>query len=353
MTGPTGGTGRVSAAALTEFSTAVFAAAGMSPEDAATVARVLVWANLRGVDSHGVLRIPRYLDLCDRGRINPRPSMRVTHAAAALFVVDVDRAPGPVAMTHAMRQAIPKARAAGVGWGLVHETTHCATVGYYTLIAARARMAGLATVASTPNMAYHGARGAGVSMAAVAIAAPGGQRPPLMLDMSAAVAAAGKLMQARNASEAIPEGWALDRDGAPTVDSDRAALPLPLGGPKGAGLALMIECLTSLMLGHPVLSPRLLGEEAGDRHRQNALVVAVDIAALIGPEIYERQVERLAAGIKSLPRADGVDEILLPGERGDRILARRERDGIPLPPGTWRGLAAAARRFGLDLPPAL
>ena len=174
-----------------------------------------------------------------------------------------------------------------------------------------------------------------------------------MLDMSAAVAAAGKLMQARNAGEAIPEGWALDRDGAPTVDSDRAALPLPLGGPKGAGLALMIECLTSLMLGHPVLSPRLLGEEAGDRHRQNALVVAVDIAALIGPEIYERQVEQLAAGIKSLPRADGVDEILLPGERGDRILARRERDGIPLPPGTWRGLAAAARRFGLDLPPAL
>ena len=341
---------RVSAEALTNYAIEVFTATGMSPENAGTVAEVLVWANLRGVDSHGVLRIPRYLNLHDMGRMNPTPSMRITDATAATFVVDADRAPGPVAMTYAMNHAIPKAREAGIGWGLVRETSHAAAVGYYILIAAREHMAGIATVASTPNMAYHGARSAGVSTTAIAIAVPGATHPPLMLDMAAVVAAIGKLMQARNSRSPIPEGWALTADGRPTTDADEAVVPMPLGGPKGAGLALMVECLTSLLVDGPILSSKLFGAETGDRHRQNALVVAIDIAAFVDVELYGRNVDRLVAGIKSLPKADGIDEILVPGEHGDRILKERERDGIPMPPGTWKGLVAAAERFGLNLP---
>jgi LDH2 family malate/lactate/ureidoglycolate dehydrogenase len=110
----------------------LFAARGMSPEDARTVADVLVWANLRGVDSHGVSRVPRYMELFDTGEANPRPNLQVERLRSALAVVDADRAPGPVALTRAMREAIDLARDAGVAWVAVRGNVHSGAIGYYT-----------------------------------------------------------------------------------------------------------------------------------------------------------------------------------------------------------------------------
>lgn len=344
---------RVGAHELTRFGERVFMAAGMSAEHAATVAEILVWANLRGVDSHGVLRMARYLNMMDNGRLNPRPNMRLLRETPATLVIDADRAPGPVALTHAMKAAIPKARQAGICWGLVRGHSHAAAIGYYTLMAAREGMAGLSFVASTPNMAYHGARAAGVSTSAIAIAVPGAAHAPLMLDMAAAVASVGKLMHARHAGQKLPEGWALDREGNPTTDAERAALPLPLGGPKGAGLALMVECLASILVGNPIIAAALGNTEGGDIHRQNSAVIAVDIAAFTDPKQFLEDVDDVTAALKTLPRAPGVDEILAPGERGDRILAERSQSGIPLAAGTWKALSGIAARFGLDPPETL
>lgn len=344
---------RVEPGALEAFVREVFTSAGLAAADAATVADILVWANLRGVDSHGVLRVPRYLQFIDLGLARIEAEMRITIDTPSTFVLEADRAFGPVALDRAMKLAIDKARVTGLCWGLVRNTTHCGAVGYYALQAARADMAGIVFSTSIPNMAYHGARMPGVATSPIAIAVPGQDHAPVMLDMATAIAAVGKLAQARNAGLSIPEGWALTAAGEPTTDPKQAVIPMPLGGPKGAGLALMFECLTSLFVGNPLIEQELTGPEGVRRHSQNAAVIAIDIAPFIDPATYRANVDRMIAAIKTLPRAEGTDEILVPGERGDRVLVERHRDGIPLPPGTWRGLGEVAQRFAIDPPPTL
>lgn len=343
---------RVGAEALEAFAAALFAKAGTSAADARAIAEVLVWANLRGVDTHGVLRAPGYLARISGGEANPRPDMRAVVDLPAAQVLDADRAFGPVAMVRAADMAIARARRAGIAAVFVRRTTHIAAVGFYALRAAAADMLGLVVGTSRPNMAWHGARSAGVATAPIAIAAPGLDRAPLMLDMATSVASMGRIMLARDSGEALAPGQALDRGGAPTEDPFRAALPLPLGGPKGAGLALMFECLTGLLAASPLLAPAL-GPERRTAHSQNAMVLAVDVAAFTDPAGYKAEVDRLAAALKALPRAEGHDEILVPGERGDRVREERRRAGIPIPDGTWRRLEREASRLGLAMPETL
>ena len=343
------GTVTVGGAELGRFTRDVFGRAGMPDAGAALVADALVWANLRGVDSHGVLRVPRYVHWIGTGEVNPTPRLAVALETAAALVLDADRAAGPVAMSAAVEHAGRKARESGVGFVLVRGTTHTAALGYYTTVAARAGLAALALAASTPLMAYHGARAAGVSTTPISIAVPRGGGEPVVLDMSTGVVAMGKLLQASRTGEPLPEGAALDADGRPTTDPARAVVPLPLGGPKGAGLALMIECLTSLVVSNPIVAAALEGTVEGRRHRQNALVLAIDVGRFGDPGMFAGEVERLVAALKALPRAPGVDEILMPGERGHRTFARRSREGIPLPAAVVDELAAVAARVGVPM----
>ena len=338
---------RVGAAELQEFTKQVFIRVGTPSEDAALEAEVLVWANLRGVDSHGVLRIPSYLEMIDKGLMNPRPKIQVLKETAATVLIDADRALGPVVTVGAMRRAIEKARQAGIGWALIRNTTHQGAMAFYALMAAREGMAGLAIVCSPPNMAPHGARAAGVHNSPISIAVPARRRRPLVLDMATSVAAGGKLRLAVDKGVALPPGWALDKHGAPTTDAAKATILVPFGGPKGSGLAMMFETLTSLMAGNPLLEPALFGEEGAARHRQNSVVAAVDIGTFTDADAYRDHVDRLIDGLKALPRADGVGEILVPGEPEDRSAEERRRDGVPLPPGTIRNLRAVADRLGV------
>jgi ureidoglycolate dehydrogenase (NAD+) len=341
---------RVSATALETFTRQIFTHVGMPAEDAAVEAKVLVWANLRGVDSHGVLRIPWYVELADRGDMNPRPAIKVEKETPAILLLDADRAFGPVVTTLAMRRAIAKAREVGIGWVLIRNTTHQGAMAYYALMAAAEGMAGLAIVCSPPNMAPHGARAAGVHNSPISIAVPTRRHRPLCLDMATSVAAGGKLRLAVDKGIPIPEGWALDREGNPTTDAQRATILLPFGGPKGSGLAMMFETLTSLMVANPLLEPALFGQEGAARHRQNSVVAAIDIGTFTDLEDYRDRVDRLIDGLHGLPRAANAREILVSGEPEDRCMAERRRDGIPLPPGTVRNLGAVAERFGVELP---
>lgn len=344
---------RVPAAELQEFTKGVFVAAGVPSEDAALEAEVLVWANLRGVDSHGVLRIPWYLELIDRGDMNPRPNIRVERETPATVLIDGDHALGPVVTTAAMRRAIEKARAVGIGWAVIRNTTHQGAMAYYALMAAEAGMAGLAIVCSPPNMAPFGARVAGLHNSPISIAVPAGRHRPLCLDMATSVAAGGKLSLAKDKGIPLPPGWALDETGAPTTDADRAKILLPFGGYKGSGLAMMFETLTSLMVGNPLVGPFLSREAGASRHRQNSVVAAIDIGAFTDPAAYRAEVDRLIDGLRALPRADGSSEVLVPGEPEDRTTVERRRHGIPLPPGTVENLRAAAARFRVPLPPGV
>jgi len=334
---------------LRRFAAAVFARAGMSAAHAETVADALVWANLRGIDSHGVTRIPRYLEMIDVGDLDPRPALVVRVETPASVLIEADRAAGPVAMTFAMGSAVRKAKAVGVGLALVRATTHTAALGYYTLTAAHDGMAAIALAGSVPMMAYHGARAAGVSTSPISIAVPGGARGPLVLDMATSIVSMGKLIRARQIGGAIPEGWALDDHGHPTTDARTAAIPLPVGGPKGSGLSLMIECLTSLMVANPILAEALSGTAEGHRHKQNGLALAIDVARFCDPASFRDQVDRLIATLKALPRAHDDVEILMPGERARRTLEQRSRNGIPLPRSVMDELGAVAARLGVAM----
>jgi LDH2 family malate/lactate/ureidoglycolate dehydrogenase len=319
---------------------------GMPAAHAATVAEVVVWANLRGVDSHGVTRVPRYVEWIEAGVVNPRPEIRIATETVASVLIDADRAAGPVAMRAAMETAVRKARDAGIGLALVRATTHTAALGYYTQAAAREGMAAVALAGSIPNMAYHGARAPGVSTSPISIAVPGGSRGPVVLDMATGIVSLGRLAQARRSGLPIPEGWALDNEGRPTTDPRQAEIPLPMGGPKGSGLALMIELLTSVLVSNPILAETVGKPAQGRRHRQNGLVLALDVSRYGDPAAFGREVDRLVAALKGLPHDAGV-EILLPGERGARAFEQRSRDGIPVPRATRDELNSMAKRLGV------
>jgi LDH2 family malate/lactate/ureidoglycolate dehydrogenase len=333
--------------ALRSLAGNIFVRAGMADEQAALVADVLVWADLRGMGSHGVMRVPRYVELMRKGDMNVRPRINTVIDMPAAALIDVDRAAGPIAMMHATETAIDKARQAGIGLAIVRSTTHTAALGYYTQRGARAGMAMIAVSASGPNMAYHGARTAGVSTAPLSIAVPGDDEP-LALDMGSGVVSLGRLMQARRTGEALAPGLALDREGSPTTDPRAATTPLPLGGAKGSGLALMIECLASLLAGNPILAEALEGTPAGRRHTQNGLVIAIDAALFLPLESFRKEVERLKKNLKHLPAQAGA-EILMPGERGSRTAKKRQAD-VPVAPAVMEELRALAGSLGVEVP---
>jgi ureidoglycolate dehydrogenase (NAD+) len=344
---------RVSATDLQGLCEALFTSAGVSAEHARAWAEVLVWANLRGVESHGVLRIPRYLELIGLGQLHAKPAMKWLTRAGAIALLDADRAPGPVAMVAAMDEAIARAREVHVGWVVVRDITHAGAVGHFALRAAEQGMVGMVMTASIPLMAWPGSKGAVLSTNPIAVAMPAEGRAPLLLDMATSQVSNGKVLAAKDAAATIPTGWGVDQDGADTMDATKVATLLPLGGPKGAGLSLMIECLASLAASNGVIGPALRGELPKGDTRMNGVAIALDIAAFGDGAAIRREVTALAETIKAQPKAAGTEALLMPGERGDAVKAKRLRDGIPIAKGTWARLAEVAAARGVAMPALL
>jgi ureidoglycolate dehydrogenase (NAD+) len=347
----TGNAIRIGHAELADYVTAIFLAAGLTREHAGEWAKMLVWANLRGTDSHGVIRIPRYLELLRNKSIKAAPDIRVTRRpGSAAIVLEADRAPSAVALTRAVAEAIAAARETGVAWCAARHLTHTGAIGYFALQAAEQGFAAIVMSASGPMMIYPGARVAAVSSNPIAFAVPRRGGRPYLLDFSTGVVANGKIMAAADRGETIPLGWGVDKDGRDTTDPKAVENVLPMAGMKGAGLSFMIECLTSLLLSEPRIAPDLESWAIGDDPFLNGSVIAIDPGAFGDRDRFLREAERLGAGIVALDRADGVEKILLPGERGDAIRAEREVKGIPIPNGTWQRIGKAAQALGVKPP---
>jgi len=338
---------RVGAEDLRALVTGIFAARGMREPDAGAVAGALVWANLRGIDSHGVSRVPRYLELFDKGESVPGAQPAVERPRAAIAIVDAHAAPGPVAMNRAVAEAISGARECGVGWASVRGTVHTGAIGYYTSQAAEAGMAAVGVVAGMPTMAYAGAHGAAVATSPLSVAVPAGRHPAVLLDMATAVMALGRIAQLKAAGKELPPGVAVTPEGDPTTDPALAAVPLPVGGPKGAGMSLVFEMLASGLAANPIVPAYHSGDR---RHRQNAFVLAVDVSAFLPLEEFTAAVDDTVDAIKALPTADGAAEVLVPGERGHRSELERLASGIPLGPKAWRELTGTASSLGVPVP---
>ena len=343
----------VDAAELRALVAGVFAARGARPADAAAVADALVWANLRGVDSHGVSRVPRYLELFDKGESVADAEVTVTRPRAAIAIVDAHAAPGPVAMNRAADEAIAGARECGIGWASVRGTVHTGAIGYYASRIADAGMAAVGVVAGVPNMAYPGAKGAAVATSPLAVAVPAGRHGLVLLDMATAVMALGRIAQLKAAGKELPPGVALTADGEPTTDPALAKVPTPVGGAKGAGMSLVFEMLASGLVANPIVPAYHSGGKEGRRHRQNGFLLAIDVAAFLPLDEFTATIDETVDAIKSLPPADGTAEILVPGERGRRTGAERAAAGIPLGPKIWRELTEVATALDVPVPAPL
>jgi len=199
-----------------------------------------------------------------------------------------------------------------------------------------------------PQMPYPGGTGAAVATSPLSIAVPAAGAAPVVLDMATAGIALGKIAQYRNAGRALPEGVAATADGAPTTDPQVAKMPLPLGGAKGAGMSLVFELITSVLVGAPIVSSFHSDDPAGRKHRQNALILALDPAAF--GSSFEEQVSETLAALHGLPKSDPDTAIRYPGENSAAVAESRSAQGIPVGPKVWAELEVAAEKLGVDLP---
>jgi LDH2 family malate/lactate/ureidoglycolate dehydrogenase len=337
---------RFSADALRGAVTEALARAGVPPHVREVEAELMVEAELHGVPSHGLLMLPRLVEGLEARRANPDPQIRLLREAGAVCVMDGDRGPGRYVGVQGMRAALERARRFGIGACLVTETTHWGRAHAYACLAADEGFVGLCTTNAIPNMLAPGSSRPMLGNNPLAIAAPrGAGRRPIVLDIAMSQAALGRVATAEREGQEVPPGWGLDGDGQPTR-SAAAILSsqnlLPMGGHKGAGLALMMEVLTAALggslLSHEVLEADPSGLDAGT----SKLFVAIDVGAFGVRARFEARVADLLTHLRG--SSSGPDA-MIPGERGWRTRAAYERDGIPVHPG----VIAALQAIGVDL----
>lgn len=320
----------------------IFHAAGAPPAVAQRIADALVESNLVGHDSHGVLRVPEYVERIQSGALQLHGEIRLVHETAATALIDCQWNLGQVALPQGMELAMAKARATGVGLVVLGHCDHTGRVGEYVVSAAQEDFIGqLICNGSLPGgivAPYGGARRA-LGANPIAWALPVADQLPLFFDFATSAVAHGKLQVAADKGELVPEGWIIDKAGHPTRNPhdqfDDGAI-LPFGGHKGYALSVMIELLGGGLsgAGFPLLP--------GYRWDQGTVLLAIDIAAFQPVAEFKTQAAALVTALKATPRAPGFDEILLPGELEWRTKAQREREGIPLPEVTWRRIQEAA-----------
>jgi LDH2 family malate/lactate/ureidoglycolate dehydrogenase len=308
----------------------IFEAAGAPPDIAEHVADHLVAANLAGHDSHGVIRIPWYLDHVRRGWIRPGARPRLLHDRPAAALVSGEWGFGHPAAVVAMDAACERARRSGLGAAGVLRATHLG------LGAARAAVpyGGRSGIYGTNPMSF---------------AFPGGSAGTLLLDYATTAIAGGKVMVARDTGVPLPEGYVVDREGRPSTDPNdflEGGALLPFGGHKGYALAFFAQLLGQALVGGDTTAGE--GRDDGPFGRAGAFFLAVDPGLFRPAEEAIAVAERFASEARSVPPAPGFERVLAPGD--PEAWARRERArAIPLPEQTWRDIAAAAESLGVAL----
>ncbi|HHW40097.1 MAG TPA: Ldh family oxidoreductase [Syntrophomonadaceae bacterium] len=338
---------------LKEFAVRVLEAAGVDPEESEVVADNLVTANLRGIDSHGIVRLPLYVERLEAGLIARRTKIDVVRDAPAACVLDANNGWGAVAGLAGIRQAIEKARRSGVGVAVVRNSNHFGIAAYYAQEAVAETMIGVSMTNASANMAPWGGCDPYFGTNPICVAVPAGKERPVIYDGATSVVAIGKIVLAAKKGEPIPLDWALDGRGNPTTDPGAVMAGgtlLPLGGYKGYGLALMVDVLSG------ILSGAAFGPYVSNLRRMDApqnvghFFAALNISAFLDPQEFLEDMERLVEDIKHARLAAGSREIYLPGEIEWNWEERRRREGIPVPEGVLEELRALGERYRVDLP---
>ena len=344
------------APALMDYLTRIYQAAGCPPDEARIVAEHLVEANLKGHDSHGVIRTTGYLLQIRNVVTKPGAATTVIEDAPSMAVIDGGWNLGQVVATRATEIAIEKARTTGVALVTCLNTMHIGRVGAYGEQIVRAGMAAMGGV-NTPGARLVAAFGGGhrrTGTNPLMFAFPGEtDDAPFVLDMATSVVAEGKLKVAVNKGIEVPEAWILDGDGAPstqprdfygTGDNEKMGTLLPVGGThscyKGFGLNLAVEALGGVLSGAGTAVE-------GPRGTNGVFIMAIDVAHFTPVAAFTSLMGGLTGHVKEPPFQSGVDEVLLPGEPERRTMAQRLRDGLPLDDETWKQTLEAAAALGI------
>jgi LDH2 family malate/lactate/ureidoglycolate dehydrogenase len=325
---------------------------GVPPQDAATIAHCLVSADLRGVDTHGLCRLPIYLERVRKGLINPKPELAPTRVTPVAATLDGQNGFGFVIGIRAMAEAIAMAREFGIGVVSARRSTHFGMAASYALPAVEAGLMAMVFSNASQAMPAWGSRQMLLGTNPFCMAAPAGKHRPVILDMSPAVAARGKIRRAERRGEKIPLGYALDAHGKPTTDPKAAlagGVVLPIGEHKGSGLSMFMDIFGG------VISGANFGGEVGDQYKAfdraqdvGHFFLAMKPNLFVSEDDYRARIDTLIDRMKSSPLADGFSEVLVPGEPEDRAEARQRRTGIPYAASEVAALQDEAKHAGIQ-----
>jgi LDH2 family malate/lactate/ureidoglycolate dehydrogenase len=340
---------RIPADPLIDFATAVYESEGMPHPDARLIADTLVQADLWGHQSHGVLRLGWYRDRLRNKVMQPVAHIEQLVDAGAMGLIDGHDSVGQVTTMHATEQAIRRAQAHGVGVVAVRNSNHFGTCMYYTLTGARAGCVTMLASNGGPAMAPWGGMKKIVGTNPWSVAAPAGRHAPLVMDMANTGVARGKIYLARNKHLPIPLGWAISAAGEPTTDPQEAidGIILPMAEHKGYAIAVIVDLLSGVLSGSGFLSAVHSPYQTTEKSNCGHFMVAIDIAVLQPLAQFNARMEAFVAELKSVPLAQGFDEVFYPGEMEARNDLRNRSDGLELPPDTLADLRRIADETGL------
>jgi LDH2 family malate/lactate/ureidoglycolate dehydrogenase len=350
---------------LRRFGERALESCGVPSPTAALVTESLLQADVRGVATHGIVRLASYCHEVRAGIVDggAQPTV-ISDRGGAVAFVDGGHAFGAVTATFSLELAVGRALANGIGAVGARNCAHFGAAAHYALRGADRGCVAIVASNTPAVMAPYGGREAAIGNNPFAVAAPMPEgRPAFVLDMAQSVVARGRIKLAEMAGAAIPEGWAMDVEGRVTTDPTAALAGalLAFGGYKGSGLALVVEILTSVLAGS-ILGPEMLNTSmTGAVSRRpgatvgspSQLFVALDPAAFAGRDAFADGIRRLANAIKEVGPAPGFDEVLLPGELEHRAAAESKRLGVPLAPSTVQLLSELAASSSLALPEPL
>jgi hydroxycarboxylate dehydrogenase B len=330
---------------LTTILASILAAAGTPADIAQLVAASLADSNLKGVDSHGAIRVTMYVDQILSGYMQAAARPEIVHETPTTARIHGHSGLGIYTLGYALEVALQKAHTHQVAAVGLTGSTHTGRIGQYAEAAAAQGCFALITGGGASqhpekhaSVTPYGGRGRILATNPYALGLPGGAYGPVVVDTSTSMTAEGKLRLYRDLNQPVPDGWILDRDGQPTNsahDFYAGGVILPAAGHKGYGLALMAELLGSALL--------------GESQELNWFIVALNIEAFRSLNEFNTLGEQVLGKVKAVPPMAGVSEVLLPGEPEARMAAERQAQGVPLPPEVWAQIVATAARVGVAL----
>jgi LDH2 family malate/lactate/ureidoglycolate dehydrogenase len=334
---------------LRNFCAGILIKAGLKEDDAGVIADSLICAELRGVKSHGIVRLSTYMERLEKGVLSIDKGIEFERKNGAVALLNANNTFGQIAGYKAMNTAVDIAKTYGVAMVGVKNSNHFGIASYYSMIALESDMIGIVTTHSSPAIAPYGTVVPLLGTNPISIAVPVSNGKPIVLDMSMSTVARGKIRYSALKGEEIPEGWGLDSEGNQTTDPDEVldgGSLVPIGGVKGSGLALIVDILCSVLTNNCLTGEVKNITDMSGPSRTGHMFCAVNVASFIGTDLFRNNVSQVANQIKSL---DAVKDntVYLPGEIEYNLEEKRKKEGIPVEQKVVELLNGLANRYNL------